>query len=104
MKREEVIDNIQRVAKAALPLDASVFLYGSQARGDAHSGSDWDLLIILDKPILTIGDYRLAYPFRELGWEIDEPISPQIYSRKEWEAFSYTPFYKNVEQDKIVLI
>lgn len=103
MRREQVIDNIKRVAKSALPPDATLLLYGSQARGDAHEGSDWDLLIILNKPALTTSDYGLAYPFRELGWDINEDISPQVYSSKEWEEFHYTPFYKNVEQDKIVL-
>ena len=104
MKREEIINNIQQVAKDSLPRNATVFLYGSQARGDAHKKSDWDLLIILDTPVLTVKDYGLAYPFRELGWKINETISPQIYSLKEWNEYSYTPFYKNVERDKIILI
>lgn len=103
MERAEIIKNIKQVAQNSLPSNATVLLYGSQARGDAHKGSDWDLLIILDKQTLTTGDYNLAYPFRELGWNINEEISPQVYSRKEWNNFSYTPFYKNVEQDKIVL-
>ena len=49
-------------------------------------------------------DYNLAYPFRELGWDLDEDISPQIYSRQEWKNNSFTPFYKNVEHDKVVLL
>ena len=30
-------------------------------------------------------------------------ISPIIYTKNEWNKYSFTPFYKNVEQDGIVL-
>lgn len=103
MKREEIINNIQQIARSALPSGSSVFLYGSRARGEENGNSDWDLLIIIDKPSLTTKDYGFAYPFRELGWKINEIINPQVYSLKEWNDFAYTPFYKNVERDKIVL-
>lgn len=104
MERIQVIDNIRQLGLTTLPVGSSLFLYGSQARGDAHKGSDWDLLILLDKPVLTGQDYGIGYPFRCLGWDIDEEINPQVYSQKEWSDYSYTPFYKNVEQDKIVLL
>ena len=39
-----------------------------------------------------------------LGWTIGELISPQMYTKKEWDSISFLPFYKNVEQDKIVLV
>ena len=104
MERQKVIDSIKQLGTTALPRGSSLLLYGSQARGDAHKGSDWDLLILLDKPVLTFQDYGVGYPFRCLGWDIDEEINPQVYSKKEWSEYSYTPFYKNVEQDKIVLL
>jgi hypothetical protein len=28
----------------------------------------------------------------------------QTYSQQEWDAMSFLPYYKNVEQDKIVLV
>lgn len=31
-------------------------------------------------------------------------ISPQMYTKKEWDSISYLPFHKNVEKDKIVLV
>lgn len=37
-----------------------------------HDGSDWDLLILLDKPKVTFNDYDVGYPFRELGWDIGD--------------------------------
>ena len=102
MNRSQVIDSIRQVASTALPKGSSLFLYGSQARGEAHKGSDWDLLILLDKPELTDSDYDNV-SFTMLGWNIGELISPQMYTKKEWESISFLPFYKNVEHDKIIL-
>lgn len=105
MERSKVIDNIRKVAKTALPKGSSLLLYGSRARGDDHNGSDWDLLILLDKSEVADSDYdNISFPFTMLGWNIGELISPQIYTKKEWESISFLPFYKNVEHDKIVLV
>lgn len=105
MKRPQVIDSIRQVARTALPPNSSLLLYGSRARNDARRDSDWDLLILLDKAELSDSDYdNVSFPFTLLGWNIGEVISPQLYTRKEWEAISYLPFHKNVEQDKIVLV
>lgn len=103
MKRDKIIERIKSLAMSTLPADSSLFLYGSQARGDARIGSDWDLLILLDKPKIEADDYGVAYPFRELGWEIGEEINPSVYTKQQWAAWSFLPYNKNVEQDKIVL-
>lgn len=103
MKRDKIIERIKNLAMSTLPAGSSLFLYGSQARGDARIGSDWDLLILLDKPKLEAGDYGVAYPFRELGWEIGEEINPSVYTRQQWASWSFLPYNKNVERDKIVL-
>ena len=104
MSKQEIIDSIRQVALSTLPANSNLLLYGSRARGDYHEGSDWDLLILLDKPYLSFNDYSVGYPFRELGWEIDEEINPQVYSKKEWDDYQFTPFYKNVESDKITIL
>jgi predicted nucleotidyltransferase len=104
MKREEVISSIKALALKTLPPSSTLLLYGSRARGDNHNGSDWDLLILLDKASLSFNDYSVGYPFRELGWEINEEINPQVYSKKEWKDYEFSPFHKNVEHDKIVLL
>ncbi len=105
MDKSQVIENIREVAKTTLPKGSSLLLYGSRARGDADKDSDWDLLILLDKPDLSESDYdTISFPFTMLGWSIGEIISPQMYTKKDWESISFLPFHKNVEHDKIVLI
>lgn len=104
MERAVVIKSIQQLARETLPKNSTLLLYGSRARGDYHSDSDWDLLILLDKPKLEANDYDITYPFRELGWEINEEISPHIYTKKQWNDWTFLPYHKNVERDKIVLI
>lgn len=104
MEQQEVISKIKNVAMKTLPPRSSLFLYGSRARGDAHANSDWDLLILLDKQSLEAADYGVAYPFRELGWEIGEDLNPSLYTKKQWNSWSFLPYYKNVERDKIVLL
>ena len=105
MDKSQIIDNIREVAKTTLPKGSSLLLYGSRARGDASKDSDWDLLILLDKPDLSESDYdNITFPFTMLGWNIGEIISPQMYTKKDWESISFLPFHKNVEHDKIVLV
>lgn len=47
-------------------------------------------------------DY-VSYPIRELGWEIDAIVNPVMYTMKDWESKSFTPFYKNVMKEGVVL-
>ena len=81
-----------------------MILYGSRARKEATEDSDWDLLILLDKQEIEMKDRNeIAYPFVALSWDVGELISPVIYTKESWKKMSFTPFYKNVEEDGIVL-
>lgn len=104
MDKKTVIDAITRTGREQLPKNSTLLLYGSRARGDDHPESDWDVLILLDKPSLEASDYAAAYPFRLLGWNIGENINPSLYTKKQWDSWSFMPFHKNVEHDKIVLL
>lgn len=96
-----VFTNIKTTAKQVMPPNAHVFLFGSQARGDSHKGSDWDLLILLDKPAIDESDHdKYSYPFWELGWKIDAMIHPVIYTLSDWEN-KKSLFRTNVEKDGI---
>lgn len=104
MQSEKIIQAICHKVKEILPDDSTAILYGSQARGDAHDGSDWDVLILLSKDRVQLDDYDVySYPLREMGWELGEDINPILYTKKNWEKESYTPFYKNVTEEGIVL-
>lgn len=84
--------------------DGKVILFGSRARGDAREDSDWDLLILLDKPQIEPSDFdKISYPLYELGWQEGEQFSPKLYTVKDWLKRSFTPFYKNIEKEGIVL-
>ena len=103
-QREMVAKGIDKVLQAAAPRKGRAILFGSRARGDARQDSDWDILILLDKDHITSADMdEISYPIRELGWQIDEMINPIMYTTKEWEAKSFTPFYKNVMEEGVAL-
>ena len=59
---------------------------------------------ISDKEKLEEADHdKYVYPLFELGWKIDVEIHPIMYTLKDWLKRNFSLFYKNVEQDGIVL-
>ena len=104
-KNKMVLNQIKALAREAAPMGSMVILFGSRARGEAKKGSDWDILIVLPKSRLEQSDYDdVSFPFVELGWKLNEQITPVMYTKDEWDASSITPFYDNVVRDGINLI
>lgn len=103
MSQEDILNHIKMTLRSVAP-GAKAWLFGSRARGDAREDSDWDVLILLDKDKVGNADFdEVAYPLVEFGWSIGELVSPKLYTVKDWLKRNFTPFYKNVERDKIAL-
>ena len=99
------IESLKIMAQKVIPSGGEVWLYGSRARGEAKEDSDWDLLILLNKPSLTSKDEDdYAFPFVDLGLDYAAAVSPQIYTFEQWKELSFTPYYKNVEHDKVRIL
>jgi len=103
MPTAPALNKIKNIITAIDP-DAKVVLYGSRARGDFNSSSDWDLLVLLNKGRIEPDDYdKISWPLYKMGWEHGEQFSVKLYTCKDWEKRSFTPFYKSVEKEGIIL-
>jgi predicted nucleotidyltransferase len=98
---QQIFNEIQTLKRQILP-NEKVILFGSQARGDAHEESDWDLLVLLNKEKRTQEDYdKYAFPFDEMGWNYGVAINTLLYTQKQWEQGKIFPFYNNVMHEGI---
>ena len=101
----KIISEIKKLARRLFANnEASVYLYGSRARGNASSDSDWDLLIITDDGLDSDDNFaNYAFPFAEIGWRYGAQITPLLYTRSQWQAESSTAFHLKVESEAIML-
>ncbi len=99
------IQELKDVARHVVPAGGQVWLYGSRARGDFRNSSDWDLLILVDKDHISPADEDdISYPFVKRGWTFATAVTPLLYTYSEWEQRHCSPFYQNVEKDKIQIL
>jgi predicted nucleotidyltransferase len=84
---------------------ARIILYGSHARGDAHSDSDWDLLILLDGPVACHRIAAIHHRLYQLELETDTVLSALVCSQEEWDSplSRAMPFHTNVAREGVEL-
>lgn len=81
-------------------------LYGSYARGDYHQNSDIDVMILVSTPADKINSFydQVSDCAFELFMKYKVDISPVV---KNIDHFNYwkedLPYYRNVEQEGIVV-
>ena len=104
MRRPEVIEQIKEIINRIAPT-AKTILYGSEARDEARSDSDIDLLILIDSEEMTLAqEEEITLPLYELELKTGVSISPMVMLKKLWENRPFkTPFYLNVMNEGIVL-
>jgi len=101
-EKKKILNMIKKLVNQHAP-NSDVYLFGSQARGDAKALSDWDLLILLKSPQVTFDlETKFMDKFYELELKTGEIFSPLIYSKHNWNSnYLETPFYKNIKKESI---
>jgi uncharacterized protein len=84
---------------------AEAYLFGSRARGNYRTDSDWDILILIDESKVT---NNIEDKFRDELYDIEietgQVISTFIYPKAYWNStLIYSPLYKNVTKEGIKL-
>jgi predicted nucleotidyltransferase len=103
-KRTKDIAKLIKQNISEIDPNAQVILFGSRARGDEKSESDWDLLVLTDYPINLEKERQFRNHLFDLELETGEPFSLFAYSKNDWNSRQkVTPFYINVTREGISL-
>jgi len=104
MTGDQTILNEIKLAVSAVDAGAEVILFGSRARGDYKEESDWDVLVLTDRPVER--DLKKKIWNRILQVELEHliGISTIVRNKRDWDdKLSATSFYKEVSKDGILL-
>ncbi len=99
--KKEILSKIKTQVQE-VEINSEVFLFGSQARGEAREDSDWDILILTSKKTDIKHEQKFRHELFNLELEYGVAFSTFVYSKHDWNhKYSVTPFYKNIKKDGI---
>ena len=100
----EIASQVKDAVRSILP-DADVILYGSRARGDAREDSDWDFLVLTDKPVTVALEEKIRRAMDELSLNLAVIISAFIENRHEWSTprAKASPYRRAIEREGVAV-
>ena len=102
MDKEDFLNEVkERII--SLDNDAEIMLFGSRARGDFKSTSDWDFLILLQKKATEDFKEIIRNNLFDLELESNEVVHSIIHQKNCWEELNITPLYKIIQKEGIRL-
>ena len=103
LDRDKVLDMIRTTVREKEP-DSQIILYGSRARGDSREDSDWDVIVLLNKPKMSHYDrYAIACELWDKGFDIGEIINTLVYTKDQWDDAPPSLFKHYVREEGIRL-
>lgn len=102
MYRKHIIRLIREAAHKELP-NAHIWIYGSEARGDARPDSDIDLLVLLDQTSISFADQlKVNSSFNSIELATGVQINPHIETSESWNS-RFSLFTHNVNKERILI-
>ena len=97
-----VVEFVKRIRQKLKDRLKQIYLFGSQARGDAWEGSDYDFAVVVDfrdneleEAVLDVSTFLLDH--------YDVLVSTQIFSLSEWMIENKLPLGLNIRKEGIAL-
>ena len=100
MNGKELTYKVKQSIKSIDP-DARVILFGSRARGDNKSSSDWDFLILTSDKADESLKRQIRDRLIDTELEAEEVISTIIFSQDKWKNYHVTPLYREIVKDGV---
>ncbi len=100
-----VADLIRTTVREIEPT-AEIILYGSRARGDNRPDSDWDVVVLVDKPQSRLSSEErgaIDYEVWDKGLDMGEEINTIAYTKQQWSNLPASLFKHNVQTEGIRL-
>lgn len=103
-KDTEILHDLGRIIRRFLP-GATIYLFGSAAKGIREPDSDIDVLIITNNRLSRQEDAAVADAIYELELARGVVISTLLYSKEKWDAplTRATPFRARVEAEAVLV-
>jgi len=104
---KEEKDILMRCSNEIKKIDPTVqvLLYGSRARREHESDSDYDLLILTDGEASLKREDVFRRQIYDIELETGAVLTVRLLNRKQWASPLYQamPFCQNVEKDEVIL-
>ncbi|MEQ8712669.1 MAG: nucleotidyltransferase domain-containing protein [Cyclobacteriaceae bacterium] len=101
---DQIANEIKKKVNSVDP-NSETYLFGSRARKENRSNSDWDILILVDdKKVTNDVEDKFRNELYEIELETGQLISPIIYPKDYWnDVLVHTPLYASVKREGILL-